>query len=65
MSRHCRTDSGFSGIADVNVADGGGKNNVQESFVFAEVMKYVFLTHLEVSLQNPEDAGVVRMLTSL
>lgn len=61
MNRHCRTDSGFSGITDVNVADGGNKNNVQESFVFAEVMKYVFLTHLEVSLRNSKAAGYARI----
>lgn len=49
INRYCRTDSGFSAINDVNSADGGGKSDVQESFVFAEVMKYVYLTHLEVS----------------
>ena len=49
INRYCRTDSGFSAIIDVNAEDGGGKADVQESFVFAEVMKYVYLTHLEVS----------------
>lgn len=50
INRHCRTDTGFSAIRDVNAEDGGGKTDVQESFVFAEVLKYVYLTHLEVSL---------------
>nr|POE74712.1 mannosyl-oligosaccharide alpha-1,2-mannosidase [Quercus suber] len=47
INRYCRTDSGFSAISNVNAADGGSKTDVQESFVFAEVMKYVYLTHLE------------------
>ncbi|KAK6388089.1 Mannosyl-oligosaccharide alpha-1,2-mannosidase 1B [Elasticomyces elasticus] len=50
MNRYCRTDSGFSAINDVNSIDGGGKSNMQESFVIAEVLKYTFLTHLEVDL---------------
>lgn len=49
INRYCRTSTGFSGIRDVNLSDGGQKNDVQESFVFAEVMKYVYLTQLEVS----------------
>lgn len=57
INRYCRTDSGFSAINDVNSADGGGKNNVQESFVLAEVMKYVYLTQLEVSLHSPKAIG--------
>ncbi|GAB7351586.1 hypothetical protein MBLNU459_g2208t1 [Dothideomycetes sp. NU459] len=47
INRFCRTDSGFSAISDVNLENGGSKTDVQESFVFAEVMKYVFLIHLE------------------
>lgn len=52
INRFCRTDSGFSAILNVQATDGGGKNDVQESFVFAEVMKYVYLIHLEVSLEQ-------------
>lgn len=48
INRYCRTDTGFSSIIDVDASDGGGKGDVQESFVFAEVMKYVYLIHLEV-----------------
>ncbi|KAL1305374.1 hypothetical protein AAFC00_002268 [Neodothiora populina] len=47
INQHCRTESGFSAIRDVMAEDGGGKIDVQESFVFAEVMKYVYLIHLE------------------
>lgn len=50
MNRTCRTASGFSAIQDVNMPDGGNKLDVQESFVFAEVMKYVYLIHLDVSI---------------
>ena len=49
MNRYCRTDSGFSAIKDVNDVSADGKSDVQESFVFAEVLKYAYLTHLEVS----------------
>ncbi|KAI7101000.1 hypothetical protein KC343_g20244, partial [Hortaea werneckii] len=37
----------FSAISDVNAPDGGKKLDMQESFVFAEVLKYVYLLHLE------------------
>ena len=49
INQYCRTDTGFSAIWDVDASDGGGKSDVQESFVFAEVMKYAFLIQLEVS----------------
>ncbi|KAL6713454.1 Mannosyl-oligosaccharide alpha-1,2-mannosidase 1B [Lecanora helva] len=40
-----RVGHGFSEIKDVNVPGGGGFNNVQESFLFAEVLKYSYLIH--------------------
>ncbi|KAI4760518.1 glycoside hydrolase [Aureobasidium sp. EXF-3400] len=48
INRYCRTDSGFSSLTNVDAAKGGSKGDVQESFVFAEVMKYVYLYHWEV-----------------
>lgn len=48
INRYCRTDSGFSSIKDVNAQDGGGMQDKQESFVLAEVLKYLYMTHLEV-----------------
>lgn len=39
----CRTGSGFSSVNDVNTVGGGGFLDDQESFLFAEVMKYAFL----------------------
>lgn len=41
----CRTDSGFSGITNVNAAKGGSRDDNQESFLFAEVLKYAYLVH--------------------
>ncbi|KAJ9204530.1 CAZyme family GH47 [Paecilomyces variotii] len=39
----CRANSGFSGITNVNAVGGGSKDDNQESFLFAEVMKYSYL----------------------
>lgn len=39
----CRTPTGFAGISNVNVEGGGEKQDNQESFLFAEVMKYAYL----------------------
>ena len=44
-----RINQGFSAIADVNAPGGGGFANVQESFLFAEVLKYAYLIHAPVS----------------
>jgi mannosyl-oligosaccharide alpha-1,2-mannosidase len=46
----CRTDSGFAAVTNVNAANGGSKDNNQESFLFAEVLKYSYLTHAEGKL---------------
>lgn len=40
-----RTDSGFAGISNVNKPGGGSKYDNQESFLFAEVLKYCYLIH--------------------
>lgn len=45
-----RVGNGFSEISDVNAANGGSFENVQESFLFAEVMKYSYLIHAPVSM---------------
>lgn len=45
----CRVGSGYSSIKNVNVVGGGGFSNFQESFWFAEVLKYSYLIHAEVS----------------
>jgi mannosyl-oligosaccharide alpha-1,2-mannosidase len=48
----CRTDSGFTAVGDVNVEGGGDKFDNQESFWFAEVMKYSYLIHAAVSFSS-------------
>ena len=45
-----RVGQGFSVISDVNAANGGSFENVQESFLFAEVMKYSYLIHAPVGI---------------
>lgn len=47
INRYCRTQSGFAGLKNVNAANGGGKDDNQESFLFAEVMKYAYLAQSE------------------
>ena len=44
-----RVGSGFSEITDVNAPDGGNKTNFQDSFLFAEVLKYAYLIQAPVS----------------
>lgn len=48
ITKVCKTSTAFSAISDVKAPDGGDKLDMQESFVFAEVLKYVYLLHLEV-----------------
>lgn len=50
INETCRAGSGYSAINDVNVPGGGGFSDFQESFWFAEVLKYSYLIHAEVSL---------------
>ena len=45
-----RTGSGFAELQNVNAPDGGGYTDFQDSFLFAEVMKYSYLIHAPVSL---------------
>jgi mannosyl-oligosaccharide alpha-1,2-mannosidase len=52
INRFCKTESGFSSLTNVDAVDGGSKGDVQESFVFAEVMKYVYLSNLEVRIRK-------------
>jgi len=39
----CRTTTGFTEVSDVNTLGGGQKRDNQESFFFAEVLKYSYL----------------------
>ena len=53
-----RVGQGFSKISDVNAPDGGSFDNLQESFLFAEVMKYSYLIHAPVSSSH---SSVIRV----
>ncbi|KAL4871227.1 mannosyl-oligosaccharide alpha-1,2-mannosidase 1B [Aspergillus spectabilis] len=44
INKYCRTASGFSGLKNVNAENGGGWDDNQESFLFAEVLKYIYLS---------------------
>ncbi|KAF2092100.1 glycoside hydrolase family 47 protein [Saccharata proteae CBS 121410] len=45
INASARRGSGFSEISDVNTPGGGDAGDNQESFLFAEVMKYAYLIH--------------------
>ncbi|KAK3068392.1 hypothetical protein LTS18_000683, partial [Coniosporium uncinatum] len=47
IDRTTRANSGFSSISDVNAPGGGNKTDEQESFLFAEVLKYSYLIFAE------------------
>jgi mannosyl-oligosaccharide alpha-1,2-mannosidase len=47
INQTTRVGSGYSAIDDVNVLGGGGFSDFQESFWFAEVLKYSYLIHAE------------------
>lgn len=51
----CRTGSGFAELKNVNVAGGGGYGDFQDSFLFAEVLKYSYLIHSPVSFHPLEE----------
>ncbi|KAB8349692.1 hypothetical protein FH972_023708 [Carpinus fangiana] len=52
-----RTASGFSAITDVNAPGGGKKTDNQESFLFAEVLKYCYLIQAEDSVWDANYKG--------
>ena len=46
----CRATAGYSAISDVNAPNGGSQTDNQESFLFAEVLKYLYLIQAPVSV---------------
>ncbi|KAF2153158.1 glycoside hydrolase family 47 protein [Myriangium duriaei CBS 260.36] len=53
-----RTGSGFAELQNVNVVGGGGFNDFQDSFFFAEVLKYAYLIHApdaDYQVKNSKD----------
>ncbi|KAK6501254.1 maturation of Asn-linked oligosaccharides protein [Arthrobotrys musiformis] len=55
----CRTENGFTSVSDVSREDGGRKDDKQESFWFAEVLKYLFLIFNEHGIQAADKIGFV------
>lgn len=53
-----RTPSGFTYVNNVNELGGGGQGDNQESFLFAEVMKYAYIIHLDDEVWQVENGGV-------
>jgi mannosyl-oligosaccharide alpha-1,2-mannosidase len=52
-----RTGTGFSQISDVNTKGGGQKLDNQESFLFAELLKYSYLIHANDSAVQVNHGG--------
>ncbi|RKF62525.1 Mannosyl-oligosaccharide alpha-1,2-mannosidase [Erysiphe neolycopersici] len=55
-----RTGSGFAALKDINAPNGGGFLDLQESFFFAEVLKYSYLIHAPESELQVEFDGTNR-----
>ncbi len=49
INKTCSVAQGFSSVNDVNAPDGGGFQDFQESFFFAEVLKYAYLIQADDS----------------
>jgi mannosyl-oligosaccharide alpha-1,2-mannosidase len=60
----CAVGSGFAELNDVNAKNGGGFSDFQDSFLFAEVLKYSYLIHAPVSIFSSQDRNAVRMWTN-
>ncbi|KAJ2955701.1 hypothetical protein NQZ79_g8329 [Umbelopsis isabellina] len=50
INKYCRTDSGFTSLDNVDDASDPGQSNFQESFFFAETLKYSYLVFADPSL---------------
>jgi len=42
LEKYCRTDNGYAGLKDVS-SNSASKDDVQQSFFFAETLKYLYL----------------------
>ncbi|XP_051921900.1 mannosyl-oligosaccharide 1,2-alpha-mannosidase IC isoform X2 [Hippocampus zosterae] len=54
LQRHCRVESGFSGIRDVYTLS-DSHDNMQQSFFLSETLKYLYLLFSDDDLLPPED----------
>ncbi len=57
INNTCAVGSGYAELNNVNVPGGGGFNDFMDSFFFAEVLKYAYLTQAPVSLPLREEIG--------
>lgn len=56
IEKFCKTESGYSSISDVTADDGGVKLDKQESFIYAEVFKYLYLIFEEEKEYQVQDS---------
>lgn len=49
IEKYCRTENGYSGINNVNIAN-PQFDDVQQSFFFAETLKYLYLIFADTDL---------------
>ena len=50
ISNTCKAGSGFAELTNVDAEGGGSYNGFQDSFLFAEMLKYAYLIHTDVSV---------------
>lgn len=55
INKHARRSKGFSWIYDVNNPNSRYASGTQESFFFAETLKYLYLTFADTSLVSPAE----------
>ncbi|KAI9503663.1 hypothetical protein GGI25_002751 [Coemansia spiralis] len=55
IKANCAVDGGFAGVRDVRLGREGGLIGKQESFVFAETFKYIYLAFTEPNVISLDD----------
>ncbi|KAJ1890875.1 hypothetical protein LPJ66_007232 [Kickxella alabastrina] len=55
IKAHCEVEGGFAGLRDVRVGRKGGLIGKQESFVFAETFKYIYLAFTDPDVISLDD----------
>jgi len=59
LNRVCKTESAYSAISDVNAENGGKKLDEMDSGFMAQVLKYTWLIHLDVSDDTAQGCAFV------
>ncbi|PIA17540.1 seven-hairpin glycosidase, partial [Coemansia reversa NRRL 1564] len=55
IKSNCAVDGGFAGLRDVRLGRKGGLIGTQESFVFSETFKYIYLTFAGANVMSLDD----------